>query len=243
MIKIDLFKIKDWLVKYGQIILILVLCVVIFKQCEGSKELALANSSLKKDVKEYVSNAKQLVDKNNVLEEEKFKYIEVIVELKKKVVVKEIQVADLNKKVAQKVSDVKLMKSDEIANYYKDRYKMPSEVKKTNLGTAITDTVAKLNITELVRYDGVKAELKITKEVLSLEKNISTQKDSIIENVETQNTNLELAVKENEKAINSQSEIIDNTEKMFKKERNKKNAWKLITAGVVGVSGYLLIAK
>lgn len=136
---------------------------------------------------------------------------------------------------------LKRLKSREIAKYYVDRYKLPKEVKSTNLGTALTDTVARLNITELVRYDGVRAELKITKEVLSLEKNISVKKDSIISNVEKQNTNLELAVKENEKAINSQSEIIDNTEKMFKKEKRKTTFYKITTVLAIGTGGYLLL--
>jgi len=241
MTTISLDSVKSFLSKYWREIIILALAFLCYSQCSGSKDLELANSSLKANVKTYISNAKQLVSKNNVLEEEKAKYKDTITQLNKKVSVKENQIVDLNKKVLSKVNDVKLLKSHEIANYYKERYKLPKEVKSTNLGTALTDTIAKLNITELVRYDGVKAELKITKEVLSLEKNISAQKDSIISNVETQNTNLELAVKENEKAIDSQSKIIDNTEKMFKKEKRKTTFYKITTVLAIATGGYILL--
>jgi hypothetical protein len=241
--KININPLINYIDKNWEKILLFILVILIYKQCQGSEEVALMNSSLKKDVKTYILNAKNLVDKNNILEEEKTKYKKIVIELKEKVSDKENEITLLNKKIASKISDIRLMKSTEIAKYYVDRYKMPREVKRTNLGTTITDTVAKLNITELIKYDGVIDELKITKDVLSLEKNISIQKDSIILNSEKQNTNLVLAIKENEKAINSQNEIIDNTEKMFKKERNKKNAWKVITAGVIGVSGFFLLVK
>jgi len=241
MTTIDFDSVKSFFGKYWREILILVLAFFLFKSCDGNSELSLANSSLKEDVKQYVSNAKQLIEKNNTLEENKIKYQDSILGLKSKLEVKKIELAESNKKVISKVKEVKTLKSREIAKYYIDRYKMPKEVKSTNLGTALTDTIAKLNITELVRYDGVKAELKITKEVLSLEKNISAKKDSIISNVETQNTNLELAVKENEKAIDSQSKIIDNTEKMFKKEKRKTTFYKITTVLAIATGGYILL--
>jgi len=243
MTTVDFDSIKSFFNKRWREILILILAFFLFKSCDGNAELSLANSSLKKDVKTYISNAKQLVAKNNALEEDKIKFQDTISGLKSKIEVKKIELADLNKKVISKVNEVRTLKSREIAKYYVDRYKMPKEVKSTNLGTALTDTIAKLNITELVRYDGVKAELKITKEVLSLEKNISAQKDSIISNVETQNTNLESAIKENEKAINSQSKIIDNTEKLFKKEKRKTTFYKITTVLAIASGGYLLLAK
>jgi hypothetical protein len=241
MTTIDFNIIKGFFSKYGKNIIILMLVLFLFKSCDGGTELSLANSSLKSEVKTYISNAKQLVAKNNSLEEAKVKYQDSILGLKSKLEVRKIELAELNKKVIIKVNEVKTLKSREIAKYYADRYNMPKEVKSTNLGTALTDTVAKLNITELVRYDGVKEELKITKEVLSLEKNISVKKDSIILNVENQNTNLELAVKEYEKATNSQSKIIENTEKMFKKEKRKTTFYKITTVVAIATSGYLLL--
>jgi len=241
MITIDLYSIKSFFGKYWREILILALAFFLFKSCDGNSELSLANSSLKKDVKTYISNAKQLVAKNNALEEDKIKFQDSILGLKSKLEVKKNELAESNKKVISKINEVRTLKSREIAKYYVDRYKMPKEVKSTNLGTALTDTIAKLNITELVRYDGVKAELKITKDILSLQKNISTQKDSIISNVETQNTNLELAVKENEKAIDSQSKIIENTEKLFKKEKRKTTFYKITTVLAIATGGYILL--
>jgi hypothetical protein len=241
MTTIDFNIIKGFLNKHFKNILILALAFLLFKSCDGNSDLSLANSSLKSEVKTYISNAKQLVAKNNSLEEAKVKYQDSILGLKSKLEVRKIELAELNKKVIIKVNEVKTLKSREIAKYYADRYNMPKEVKSTNLGTALTDTVAKLNITELVRYDGVKEELKITKEVLSLEKNISVKKDSIILNVENQNTNLELAVKEYEKATNSQSKIIENTEKMFKKEKRKTTFYKITTVVAIATGGYLLL--
>jgi flagellar biosynthesis chaperone FliJ len=238
-LELDLIAKKT--LKYWREIIILVLVFLCYTQCTGNSDLELANSSLKSEVKTYISNAKQLVDKNNALEEDKVKYQDSISDLKTEVKKKQSQIVDVNKKVIRKVNEVRTLKYREIARYYVDRYKMPKEVKSTNLGTALTDTLAKLNITELVRYDGLKDKLKITKEVLSLEKNISVKKDSIISSVEKQNVNLELAIKENEKAIDSQSKIIDNTEKMFKKQKRKTTFYKITTVIAVVTGSYLLL--
>ena len=73
MITVDFNSVKGFFRQYWREIAILVLAFFLFKSCTGNSELQLANSSLKANVKTYISNAKQLVAKNNVLEEEKQK--------------------------------------------------------------------------------------------------------------------------------------------------------------------------
>ena len=133
MTTIDFNIIKGFLNKHFKNILIFVLAFLLFKSCDGNSDLELANSSLKSDVKTYISNAKQLVDRNNALKEAKVKYQDSISYLKTEVKKKENQIADVNKKVLTKINEVKTLKSREIAKYYADRYKMPKEVKSTNL--------------------------------------------------------------------------------------------------------------
>jgi hypothetical protein len=239
MIQINLPIIQAWLFKNWSKVALIITLLLLLKSCQGGSELSTA----KNEIENYKKKEKEYVAQVNKLEYQKKKFIDTIKDLNSKNFKKFLEIIALTENVNSKISDIKHYNSSDIAKYYKDRYKLPKEVKTTNLGTALTDTVAKLNITDLVLGDGAKIELKITKEVLGNTQKIVTQKDSIITNVETQNNLLFLANKESDKAFNKQQEVVKSVEKSLRSEKNKKTFWRSFAIGASAYAGYLLIAN
>jgi cell division protein FtsB len=213
---------------------------IYFKMNENTK-LALTVESQKERAKVYQENAAGYVAQANTLKKEIPKLKQSVVNLEKDNRKKDIQIELLQEKVKSKLANVERYKTNDIALYYKDRYKSKKGITVTQYGVSLNDTVAKSNIKELTLFDGTKEELLLTKDQLAITHKIVGVKDSIIGNVEFQNNKLLLAIGENNKAIDTKDLVITSTEKMFRKEKRKKNFWKFTSTAILGLVGFLIV--
>lgn len=208
-------------------VVILVLSFFLFKSCNGGNNLKLANYNLKKEVKGLVLSYDKLTLKNNSLKNR-------IVMLEKQKQKVKTEIVYVQKKTQDNLKKVPTLNTNEIAKYYKERYKLPVLI--TQYGVSLSDTIAKKNITELIQKDGCFEEIKLAKTELQLEEQKGIVKDSINANLFSANTLLN-------KAVLNQNKIIENTEKSFKKEKSKKTFWQAATGVVITGATYLLIVK
>jgi len=84
----------------------------------------------------------------------------------------ELSKKDLSKKYNSLRAKVKDFENGEHADFYVNRYKLPNDVKTTQTGTDLSDTVAEMNITELYDLDECR-EKAITDSLLIIQKNKS----------------------------------------------------------------------
>lgn len=227
MKKTDTEILKSLFYEYWSYVVILVLIFFLFKSCEGSSELKLANDGLKKEVKELVSNSDKYVAANNALNDK----ITVLENQKQKVKTEIVYIQNKTKSDTKKVES---LSTRQIANYYQERYKLPITI--TQYGVSLSDTIAKKNIVELIQKDGCFEEIKKVNAELKIEEKKGVLKDSVNGNL----TNANILLKE---AISGQDKIIDNAEKSLRKEKNKKTFWQVATGAVIVGASYLLIAK
>lgn len=225
--KMDTDIIKSLLYDYWAYIVIVVLCFFLFKSCQGSDELQIANGNLKLEVKDLVASADKYVAKNNELNGK----IVLLEQQKQKV---KTEIVYVENKTKSDVKKVPTLNTKQIANYYQERYKLPITI--TQYGVSLSDTIAKRNIVELIEKDGCFQEVKLFKKQLQLEEKKGVFKDTIIGNITKANVNLN-------KAIFAQNKIIDNVEKSLQKEKNKKTFWQVATGAVIAGAGYLLITQ
>jgi hypothetical protein len=204
--------------------IIVLLSVIVLSTCKNSQKLELANGSLKKDIKisdlkaeKYANRINALNDSLIVLERSK---------QREKLVVKTIV-----KEVQTNIQAVGSLNTKGIANYYQNRYKLPVTI--TQYGVALTDTIAKKNIVELVQKDGLVKELQSTQTMLSIEEKKSVAKDSII-------SNKSLIIVEKDKQLKTKDEIEKNLNKSIKSEKVKKNIWKVTAFGILGGAVYMI---
>ena len=225
--KIDTDIIKSLIYENWSYIVIVVLSFFLFKSCEGSKELQIANRNLKLEVKELVASADKYVAKNNELSDK----IIVLEKLKQKV---KVEIVYIENKTKSDIKKVPTLNTKQIATYYQERYELPITI--TQYGVALSDTIAKKNIVELIEKDGCFQKIKLAKTELQLEEKKGIFKDTIIGNLTNANVNLN-------KAVLEQDKIIKNAEKSLVKEKNKKKFWQVATGAVIAGAGYLLITK
>lgn len=225
--KINLEIPKSLLLENWTYIVILVLSFFLFKSCNGSEELQIANSKLKQEAKELVASADKYADKVNELNDK-------IVQLENQKQKVKTEIVYIQKKTDTAIKKVPALTTKQIANYYQERYKLPVTI--TQYGVSLPDTIAKKNIVELIEKDGCFHEVKLFKVQLQLEEKKGIVKDTIIENITKANIDLH-------KAVFAQEKIIDNAEKSLRKEKNKKTFWQFATGAVIVVAGYLLITQ
>jgi hypothetical protein len=225
--KIDTDIIKSLLYEQWKNIALLILCFLLFKSYQGNKELQMANRDLKLEVKGLVASADMYVAKNNALNDKL-----VLLEKQKQKVKK--QIVYVQEKTQSGIEKVPTLNTKQIAYYYQERYKLPITI--TQYGVSLSDTVAKKNIVELIEKDGCFEEVKLFKTQLEIEEKKGIVKDTIIGNVTKANVTLN-------KAVFTQDKIIDNAEKLVRKERNKKTFWQVATGAVIVGAGYLLITQ
>ena len=218
--------IKQWVFNNWAVVALVIVSFFLFKSCKGSKELQLANSSLKNEASVSIILADRYLAKNKFL----VLKVDSLEKVKKEV---EIKIVEVEKKTKNDIKKVPSLNTKGIATYYKERYKLPVTI--TQYGVSLSDTIGKLNITELIQKDGCFAERKFIKQQLVLEEKKGLVKDTIIKNYF--NADVEM-----HKAAYNQRTIIENQEKVLKKERNKKTFWQVATGAAV-LGGTLLLAK
>lgn len=214
----------DW-VKVALWTTVIILSFFLFKSCEGSKELELTNTIEKQKVKVLEQEAQKYVDIAN-----QYRDTVTLLKTKKQKVKKEIVYID--KKEKEELKTVSSLTTKGIATYFQDSYKIPVTI--TQYGVAVTDTLGKAIITDLIRGQGYKAKLIYTQKLLDIEEKSGIAKDTIIKK-------LDKAIIKKDSASVVKDVIIKNAEKSVRKEKNKKTFWKVATGVAVTIATYLAV--
>jgi len=244
MITITPYSIGNFLKSNWKNIALILLVLFVFFQCNNN-EVALTEAKFqKKEAEKHLANAELFQQKNEALIEKEAKYLDTIANLESKNNDVQKQIVIVKEKGKVEIERIKKFKSSEIAKYIQDRYKTDqNNVATTSNGTIISDTIAKKIIVEVTEGDICQEEVFGLNEVIYNNEKIIEQKDGIISNVKEQNVNLLSAIDEYKAADELKSNALKNTEKAFKKERLKKNFWKVTSAAILVGAGYLIIAK
>jgi hypothetical protein len=233
----DKVILKDLFLRNWKNLVILFFAILLWWQCNKSDELLLSSELSKSKAKDYLQQSR-LASKN--LQGITAKYqskIDSVVKIENEY---KNQLAQNSKTVKAKLSDLKKFSSTEITEYYKDRYNNTKDIIQSELGTTLKDTVSRLVITDLVVGDGAKAEVKILREVVQTK----DEKFKICnETVDSLKVGIESMIKNYELANSQKDNAIKQTEKALKKEKHKKNAWKLLSGATLAGIGYLLFVK
>lgn len=108
---------------------------------------------------------------------------------------------------------------------------------KTTLPNSILRLVAK----DLVRYDGCKIELELTREKLIKLQERETQKDVIISLYKDKDENNKFIIRQQELQINQYEHLTDDLHKELKNQKVKSFFWKAGTFLGILTTSYLLI--
>jgi hypothetical protein len=214
----------DW-VKLSLWITVAILSLFLFKSCEGVKELELINKASKETEKRLDSEAQRYVDIANA-------YRDSVIVLKKlKDPIKD-SIVYVTKDVDKKLKKVSTLHAKGIASYFQDLYKIPSTI--TQYGVAIPDTLGKVIISDLIKGQGYKAQLKFTQKLLTIEEKSGKAKDTII-------SKLDKAIVKKDSASVVLKDQIKVAEISVRKEKNKKTFWKVATGTAVLVATWLAV--
>ena len=233
---------KEFLVKNWSKIAVVVLLILLTIKCNENNNNVLKAKFQKQEAEKNLQNANLFEQKNNYLQEKESKYLDTIalLETKNKDVV--YKIIEIKEKGKTEIEKIKKFKSSEIAEYIKTRYKTDQNNAYTiDKGTVLSDTIAKKVIIEITEGDTCSEEVYGLNEIIFNNKEIINQKDNIILNSKEQNTNLSSAIDQYKIANELKSNALKNTEKAFKKERNKKNIYKITTILTILGGGYLLV--
>lgn len=187
----------DW--QKATLISIIVILIFCLFTCKGSTPITAENKSLEKEkskVKVIIKNHYDTITK-------------IETKIKQSIVYRDI-----------KIDSVSTLNTQGIANYYQDRYNVTDEVTVSEKGVVLKDTVAILNIVELVKYDHAKEVIIYKDEIIENHLFIEAQQDTIINIVEMQ-----------KKAVDKQNKELTTA---IKKERRKTTFYQIALA-VVGV--------
>ena len=222
MIQINLSRI-NWL-QTSSYIAIIILSILLFRNCQDNEKLQLANSNFKQELKISDLKIEKHVNRINALNDS----LVILNKLKQR---EKVKIVTVTKEVEKKIQSVGSLTTKGIANYYQDRYKLPIVI--TKYGISLSDTIAKKNIVELVQKDGLVLELNHTKNILKITENQSEIKDGIVILKDS-------IISEKDKQIDSYFKIEKNLNKSIKIEKSKKTFWQITAVGILGGSIYLL---
>ena len=223
MIQINLSRI-NWL-QTSSYIAIIILSILLFRNCQDNEKLQLANSNFKQELKISDLKIEKHVNRINALNDS----LVILNKLKQR---EKVKIVTVTKEVEKKIQSVGSLTTKGIANYYQDRYKLPIVI--TKYGISLSDTIAKKNIVELVQKDGLVLELNHTKNILKITENQSEIKDGIVILKDS-------IISEKDKQIDSHFKIEKNLNKQVKSERTKKTMWQILSGAILVGAGYLLI--
>jgi len=213
---------------------IAVIIIFLMVTCQNSKE----PSPHKAKAETYLTDARKEVSGTDVTVSN---YKKIIAEKDAKIKTFETLLANSQRNTNDKLNDLKHYKNSDIAIYFKDRFNVTEGLKSIDSTTiAIKDTVSRLVIGDLIRYDGLKYDTPILKSQLNAvnEKFIAANKT-----VDTLKISISNIASHYEKANNEKDLAIKYIEKQVRSERRKKNFWKYATVVVASGLGYLYITK
>lgn len=236
---------RDFAIRNWKNIVIIILAILLFKSCgNGNSELILQAKLDKKQSETYLKRALASENKNTDLSKKELKYKDSIADLKVKVTDLLADQKIIKHEVRKEIAKIKNFKPSEIANYIKKEYKVGREQVITNeFGTNVKDSTMKEVLVDIEQGKGAEKENVILSHIIVQKDEIITKQDSVIEIKSKKEVNLLNAISDYKSADELKSNALKNTEKAFRKEKNKKNIWKYTAIGIGAISGYLLITK
>lgn len=243
MKNIEIEILKSLFFDYWKNIVIVVLCFFLFKSCQGERQTALAMETQIETTKQYVKNSDGFVAKVDSLKKVSAKLKKDIALIKNDSIARINEIAALKTKVNTQLAAIKTYSTNDIAKHYQGRYNDKKGVVVTQYGVALSDGIAKQNLSELSVCDGAKTEMEVVKTDLQTQKRIVGKQDQYIAVSDESFRVLQLAKTEKDKAFESQQATIKTAEKGIRKERNKKNFWKVTSGVILAGAGYLLITQ
>jgi hypothetical protein len=234
MTKVTPQTIGQYLLKNWKNIILIIFLLIFVYQCNGNRDLELANSTLKKQAEVHLENARLFEQKNVALQKDFEKLsdsVTILKENEKKIIAsREV----IKQKSVEKIAKIRQFNSSQIAKYVQERYGVDStKVKTTIEGTEIKDDVAIDVLSELEQGDSCIEEVKNLESQIEVKNEIEKKKDEQIVNVLDQNNNLSLANIELEKANELTNNALENAEKAFRQQKGAKTFWKITTFAVV----------
>ena len=108
-----------------------------------------------------------------------------------------------------------------------------------SLKIQLTKPIARLVIKDLVKFDGLRTEVKSLREVLEeTNKKLSTQ-SILVRNLNSQNSNLETIVKNLDSKFEVQTRLTEDLQKALKRSKRQAKLYKIGTT--VGAAAILLL--
>ena len=108
-----------------------------------------------------------------------------------------------------------------------------------SLKIQLTKPIARLVIKDLVKFDGLSAEVKSLKQVLEeTNSKVSTQ-SILLTNVNVQNANLEAIVKSMDSKFAAQTKLTEDLQKALKQSKRRSKLYKI--AATVGAAATILL--
>lgn len=243
MKKYDTTILKSIFYENWHFLVIGILIFFLLKSCQKNSDTELAIITQKEATKEFLDNSELFLHKVDSLKIIASNFKKEIALAKADSINKAKEIQYLKNVVKDQLKKISLYSTTDIARSYQQRYNAKKEVVVTQYGVALSNNVAKQNLSELAVCDETKGTLQVVQKDLTKQKGIIKDQDKYIVVTDQMNTNLNFAITEQGKAINSQKETIKTAEKQFKTERNKKNFWKVATGTVLIGAGYFFIAK
>lgn len=240
MIQINLLQIIYWLKRYSGWIVAGILALTMFT-CEP--DTSFARKQRDKENKQYEKKIDSLYDAIHSKDKIISKSEKNVVEKEKKIKLLNGKIASLEKNKSQQIAKFNDYALTDLKKYYQEKTGYGDKQIQID-GTAIKMTREPLVVIgkELVQGDYAKAELKLTKQVLSETQSIVAEKDKIIETERQKFVDLQSVVESNEQIKENLVKNIDDLQSDLKKAKKPKATTIIISALLGGIAG-AIIAK
>lgn len=233
---------KDYFLTYWKYLAIVVLLLILVLQCNSNnQELSNAKSNEKKAkdlVEQANTNVQHAIAEADVRE---LKYKDTIAFLDKQNQKHVSDILDLSKQ--SKIRNINIQKytTSEISQFFSNRYK--GVVPQIDKGIVLNDTISKNVIIDVTAYDSCKERVFDLNGIIYNDSLIFKQKDNLYKSEQDKNKMFLKSISEFNTADSLNKTAIKDITKAYKRERNKKNLWKLGTVGAVAVILKMLLIK
>ena len=242
MIQINLLQIADWLKKYSGWIAFVIL-LLFTMNCGGNSNSKEIRKERDKQNKIYEKKIDSLAKANSSKDKIIAKSEKAIVEKEQKIKSLNGKIASLEKKTNDQIAKAKDYSLKDWKKFYQEKSGYGDKEIQID-GTAIKMTREPLVAigNQLIKADAVRAELKITKDILFETQTIVTEKDKIIQTEREKSINLQSIVESNEQIKENLVKNIDDLQSDLKKAKKPKATTIIISALLGGLAG-AIIAK
>lgn len=241
-------KFRERLNKYLPIIAGIFLTLIILYLLQKNSEYVRSEAESSVAIKVAQQRTVQLENDNKKLDLAIFKLYDSINKMKGQNNLNKRKIIALKEEGEKIIAEVKQYKNFNYKQYFQDRYQMQNEVKITEIGIVLQDTLCKNIVIDLVSGDVARKEVEIVHDMLNNEQIQNRTKDFVIELKDKKIENLNNVVLETNQIVlaqqgvtQAQEEQIKKQESELKKNHNRTTWYKVGIAGAF--IGGLLIAK